>query len=115
MRIYDGDFTVGRILEDCSKSRRQSQLPIDSDRTRPDVDLRKLNARLNELPIQDIQARRQRMNIFYEEVLVSSDPDRGINFTTLLMILAHYKVINESKSLRFVVILGIMLQSLTNG
>jgi hypothetical protein len=40
------------------------------------------------------------MNTFYEEVLVSADPDRGIAFNALLMILAHYKVINDSKSLR---------------
>lgn len=42
------------------------------------------------------------MNTFYEEVLVSSDPDRGIQFTALLLILAHYKVINDNKSLRYV-------------
>ena len=42
------------------------------------------------------------MNTFYEEVLVSSDPDRGIQFTSLLMILAHHKVINDNKSLRYV-------------
>ena len=44
------------------------------------------------------------MNMFYEEVLVSADPDRGISFNTLLMILAHYKVINDNKSLRFVLL-----------
>jgi hypothetical protein len=40
------------------------------------------------------------MNTFYEEVLVSADPDRGIAFGALLMILAHYKVINDSRSLK---------------
>ena len=40
------------------------------------------------------------MNKFYEEVLVSSDHDRGIAFMSLLMILVHYKVINDNKSLR---------------
>lgn len=40
------------------------------------------------------------MNIFYEEVLVSADLDRGISFTSCLMILAHYNVISDNKSLR---------------
>lgn len=40
------------------------------------------------------------MNRFYEEVLVSADPDKGIAFSTLLIILAHYKVINDNQSLR---------------
>ena len=101
MRIYDGDFTVARLVEDCSKPRRQSVLGEGHDEP-PEIDLKKLNARLSELPVDAIRKRRRRMNAFYEEVLVSSDPDKGISFTTLLMILAHYNVINDNKSLRYV-------------
>ena len=99
MRIYDGDFTVARLVEDCSKPRRQSVLGEDQSEPR-EIDIKKLSARLSELPIDVIRKRRRRMNAFYEEVLVSSDPDKGISFTTLLMILAHYNVINDNKSLR---------------
>jgi hypothetical protein len=102
MRIYDGDFTVGRLIEECSSAdpRRLSQLPVQGQDQTPEIDLDKLNQRLAQLPIKEIRRRRQRMNAFYEEVIVSSDPDRGIAFTSLLMILAHYKVINDNKSLR---------------
>ncbi|KAF1956154.1 calcium-channel protein CCH1 [Byssothecium circinans] len=102
MRIYDGDFTVNSLIEQCSTSqRRMSDLPVAPGReSAPDIDLKKLNQRMAELPIAEIRRRRQRMNTFYEEVLVSSDPDRGIQFTSLLMILAHHKVINDNKSLR---------------
>jgi hypothetical protein len=103
MRIYDGDFTVKQIVEDCCKPRRQSVLGEDQSEPR-EIDLKKLNARMAELPIDAINKRRKRMNAFYEEVLVSSDPDRGISFTTLLIILAHYNVINDNKSLRYVII-----------
>jgi hypothetical protein len=99
MRIYDGDFTVARLVEDCSKPRRESVLGDHMSEPR-EIDIKKLNARLSELPVDAIRTRRKRMNAFYEEVLVSSDPDRGISFTTLLMILAHYNVINDNKSLR---------------
>ena len=100
MRIYDGEFTVGRLIEDCSTSnRRESNIPMSARET-PEIDLAKLNRRLAELPIAEVRRRRQRMNTFYEEVLVSSDPDRGIHFTALLLILAHHKVINDNKSLR---------------
>jgi hypothetical protein len=102
MRIYDGDFTVARLIEDCSRPRRESGLPVEGQVEPREIDLHKLNARLAELPIREIRRRRARMNKFYEEVLVSSDHDRGIAFTSLLMILAHYKVINDNKSLRFV-------------
>ncbi|KAH6614999.1 calcium-channel protein CCH1 [Boeremia exigua] len=99
MRIYDGDFTVGRLIEDCATtSRRASNLNLGNHDV--EIDLDKLNRRLAQLPILEIRRRRARMNTFCEEVLVSSDPDRGIQFTSLLMILAHHKVINDNKSLR---------------
>ena len=100
MRIYDGDFSVRSLIEDCSVPRRLSELPVAGHEPAPEIDIEKLNRRLAELPVAEIRRRRQRMNTFYEEVLVSSDPDKGISFTSLLMILAHYKVINDNKSLR---------------
>jgi hypothetical protein len=101
MRIYDGDFTVGSLIEECGVApRRESNLPVSGREPTKEIDLDKLNRRLAQLPIAEIRRRRQRMNIFYEEVLVSSDPDRGIQFSSLLMILAHHKVINDNKSLR---------------
>lgn len=101
MRIYDGDFTVGSLIEECRTSPRESSsLPVSAQKEKPEIDINKLNRRLAELPIAEIRRRRLRMNTFYEEVIVSSDPDRGIQFTTLLMILAHHKVINDNKSLR---------------
>lgn len=97
MRIYDGDNTVGSILEACKVNRRESDM---NPRVVDGVDIDKLNRRLERIPIQQIRQRRQRMNIFYEEILVSADADRGISFTTCLMVLAHYNVISDSKSLR---------------
>lgn len=101
MRIYDGDFTVRRLIEQCAvPSRRASNLPMSQREPTPEIDIAKLNRVLAQMPISDIRRRRQRMNMFYEEVLVSSDPDKGIQFTSLLLILAHHKVINDNKSLR---------------
>jgi hypothetical protein len=111
MRIYDGDFTIGRLMEDCaSTSRRASNLNLGGREPSPEIDLEKLNRRLAQLPIAEIRRRRRRMNIFYEEVLVSSDPDRGVQFTSLLMILAHHKVINDNKSLRYVTLTQILFR-----
>lgn len=107
MRIYDGDFTVGSLIEECATtSRRASNLNLGGREQSPEIDIDKLNRRLAQLPVLEIRRRRARMNTFYEEVLVSSDPDRGIQFTSLLMILAHHKVINDNKSLRYVHVLA---------
>ncbi|KNG51313.1 calcium channel subunit cch1 [Stemphylium lycopersici] len=101
MRIYDGDFTVNALMEECGVApRRESNLPVSGREPTKEIDIDKLNRRLAMLPIAEIRRRRARMNTFYEEVLVSSDLDRGIQFSSLLMILAHHKVINDNKSLR---------------
>lgn len=101
MRIYDGDFSVRALIEDCKLAPvRTSALPVDGTSGAYDIDLDKLNRRLSDLPVDEVRKRRARMNTFYEEVLVSADPDRGISFNGLLMVLAHYKVINDNKSLK---------------
>ena len=108
MRIYDGDYTVERILSDCTIDSNEgirhasTSLPIEhleAPRSR-EIDLEKLNRRLQGLPVKDIQRRRERLNEFYEEVLISADKEKGISFNILLMILAHYKVIDDNKSLQ---------------
>ncbi|KAL1962687.1 hypothetical protein VTN77DRAFT_9231 [Rasamsonia byssochlamydoides] len=100
MRIYDGEFTVGRILEQCRVRPRDSLLSYPKNRLNEEIDLRKLAQIVDRIPVETIRARRHMLNNFYEEVLVSADPERGIAFSACLMILAHYKVINDSKSLR---------------
>ena len=121
MRIYDNEFTVGAILDQCRQSPRdsvhslpsthnaipmrsrdslQSLRPIGENPLPTGVDLQKLSQIIARIPVQTIRERRQRLNTFYEEILVSADPERGISFHQCLMILAHYNIISDSKSLR---------------
>lgn len=101
MRIYDPEDSVGQILEDVRSDPRMSRhSSIVASNFQSDVDLNKLNERLAKLDIAAIRNRRRMFNSFYEEVLVTADPDRGIGFSDVLLILAHYKLISDSKSLR---------------
>lgn len=98
MRIYDGDFTVRAIKEDCSIQPGDPVKP--TGRVVEGVDLDKLNERINQIPVDEIRRRRERMNVFYQEVMLTTDPDRGIPFTAVLFLLTHYTVITDSRSLR---------------
>ncbi|THC97538.1 hypothetical protein EYZ11_002961 [Aspergillus tanneri] len=98
MRIYDDEFTIGRILEQCRVDKRDSL--IAHRRVVEGLDLDKMFRILRRIDVDNVRMRRQRLNTFYEEVLVSADPVRGISFHSCLMILAHYNVISDSKSLR---------------
>lgn len=64
------------------------------------IDLDKLAERTSQIPVEEIRRRRERLNIFYEEVMLTTDPDRGIPFTAVLFLLTHYNVITDSRSLR---------------
>lgn len=98
MRIHDDEFTIGRILEKCRVD--PQEYPKSSQRVVEGVDLDMLSRILRRLPVETVNLRRQRLNTFYEEMLVSADAIRGISFHSCLMILAHHNVINDSKSLR---------------
>jgi len=98
--IYDGDFTIKKLLEDCVNP--SPALPRESQ----GVDIDKLNDRLKSLPVDKIQQRRAALNRFHEEILLSSDPVLGISFTTFLLTLAHYTVIDDRECLTYVLLEG---------
>lgn len=97
MRIYEGEHSVGQLLETCKVDTR---LGGEIPGVMYGVDIAALNKKLSTIDLTQIRRRRQRLNIFSQEVLVSADPDRGISFSSCLMILAHYKIITDSKALR---------------
>jgi len=103
MRIYDEDDSVLRILEDVQRQPSGSRTASVATVSQAcGIDLQALNKRIALINSKTVKARRYRYNIFYQEVMVSADPDLGISFTSVLMILAHYNVISDSKSLKYV-------------
>jgi hypothetical protein len=101
MRIYSHENSVRRILEDIQSqptSGRINSMATASGAS--GVNLKALNKRLAQIDPQQVRLSRARYNLFFEEVMVSADVDRGISFTTVLMILAHYNVISDNKSLK---------------
>lgn len=129
MRIYDAEDSVRNILEDCRTDsyatgsnlmlgsgdaptlRHASVVSGGNNNSNWGIDLKKLNERLARLDVPKIRERRRRFNIFFEEVMVSADPERGISFTTVLMVLAHYNIISDSKCLRYVLVSSVKIHS----
>lgn len=98
MRIYDGEHTVNCILEDCRVDTRGMDPPPPG--VVHGIDLARLNKRLDTINVPEIRRRRERIELFSQEMMVTADPDRGIPFNSCLMILAHYNVISDHQSLR---------------
>lgn len=101
MRIYKHKDSVRRILEEVqtepASGRIRSMVSLSGT---SGVDLAALNKRIDMIDQEQVRKARVRHNLFFEEVMVSADVDRGISFTSVLMILAHYNVISDNKSLK---------------
>ncbi|KAF3764851.1 hypothetical protein M406DRAFT_340375 [Cryphonectria parasitica EP155] len=103
MRIYQHENSVRQILDDVREDvppTRHTSMSTAAASAYGGININSLNRRLDEIDVTVVRERRRKYNVFYEEVMVSADPDKGISFTTVLMILAHYNIINDSKSLR---------------
>ncbi|EKD15941.1 uncharacterized protein L3040_003202 [Drepanopeziza brunnea f. sp. 'multigermtubi'] len=101
MRIYPQEHSVGKILEDIrGEPTGARHMSMSSGPALTSVNVRALNKRLAQIDAQAVRRSRARYNLFFEEVMISADVDKGISFTTVLMILAHYNVISDNKSLK---------------
>lgn len=100
MRIYQPEDSVRQILEDTREDGQSKRHTSMATSTCHEVNIDKLNRRLERLDVKKIREQRRRFKIFFGEVMASADPDKGIAFSDVLMILAHYNIINDSKSLK---------------
>ncbi|KAG9244812.1 BcCCH1, calcium channel protein [Calycina marina] len=101
MRIYTQENSVRNILEDVQSQPRNGRISaLSAASASSGINIKALNKRLNQIDPKQVQRSRARYNMFFEEVMVSADVERGISFTTVLMILAHYNVISDNKSLK---------------
>jgi voltage-dependent calcium channel len=70
--------------------------------------LQQLRNSIDRLPLAEIRERRRNFNILYEEAMISAE-SRGISFTAMLLMLAHYKFIDDNKALRYQLSLPLLM------
>ncbi|KAG9101606.1 calcium channel protein [Ceratobasidium sp. 370] len=66
------------------------------------LNMRRLNAILNGVDYAQVRARRQTYNRLLHEARIVAEEPRGISFTNMLLLLAHYKLINDEEALTVV-------------
>jgi len=103
MRIYPAEFSITELVRDCEIPSPYTASPLvtSAPRKNRQIDIAKLNARLRDMPIQEIRERRRTLELFYQEMLLSARAnDKRIKFDQVLMELAHHKIIDDNKALR---------------
>ena len=102
MRIYDEYHSVKTILQQCKLEVDPTKVHTGAPTDISNIDLHLLRNAIDRLPIEEIRERRRNYNILYEEAMISAD-ERGISFTSMLLMLAHYKFIDDNKALGYCV------------
>lgn len=97
VRIYPPEANVRKILEKCQG--------LDADPTQPasrvgGVDISRLQRVLGSLDFSRTRQRRDMYNRLFQEALFIQEPGKGISFTNMLLLLAHYKLIDDEKALK---------------
>jgi len=104
VRIYDEYHSVRTILQQCKLEADPTKVEAHNAAGIGNIDLHRLRNSIDRLPVEEIQERRHNFNILYEEAMFSAE-DRGIAFTSMLLMLAHYKFIDDNKALRYALLL----------
>lgn len=66
------------------------------------VDVRRVESQINQIDYRQVKERHQRYARLFNEARISEEPGRGISFTAMLVMLAHYKLIDDEKALQWV-------------
>ena len=66
------------------------------------IDLTLLSSALRTVDYASVARRRRLYDRLYHEALVSDEPGRGMSFTNMLLLLAHYKLIDDDEALECV-------------
>lgn len=64
------------------------------------VDTRQLQRIISGIDHRMIRERMQTFTRLYHEARLSEEPGRGISFTSMLFLLAHYKLIDDEEALQ---------------
>lgn len=100
MRIYDDYNSVPAILQQCKTEFGQTNPQLNDQINSYNINLKLLNNCISRLPVEEIRERRRNFNILYREAMTSAE-GRGMSFTAMLLMLAHYKIIDDNKALRY--------------
>jgi hypothetical protein len=78
---------------------------LETDLTQParyvdGLDVNRLQRVLDSLDSSRTRQRRDLYNRLFQEALFVQEPGKGISFTNMLLLLAHYKLIDDEKALK---------------
>ncbi|WRT67795.1 uncharacterized protein IL334_004769 [Kwoniella shivajii] len=102
VRTYPAEYSIPNMIHNALPD------PIDSASgksfvvtgVKKAVDIRKIEHQITQIDYRKVRERRHLFSRLYNEAKISEEPGRGISFTSMLMMLSHYKLIDDEKALQ---------------
>jgi voltage-dependent calcium channel len=107
--------TPSNDLTDVSKREHSLLVRSDAIGHKPPtvIDVRRLQAQLDAVDTKALKQRKQLYDRLYHEAMIIGDRSKGISFTNMLLLIAHYKLIDDNNALRLVLVVFAYKQCLT--
>lgn len=102
VKIYPKEFSVSNLIRSSIPDpvENASGRLLVAQGVKAVVDVRRLEQHISNLDYRKVRERRLMFTRLYNEARISEVPKRGISFTAMLTMLAHYKLIDDEKALQ---------------
>lgn len=99
VRLYPIEFSIANLLRDTVPDPNTPAKRVETG-AHYAVDVRKLRHRIAQIDYSKVRERRRQYVRLFNEAKLSEEPGRGISFTSMLLMLSHYKLIDDEKALQ---------------
>ena len=102
MRIYPAEYNLTNIVRASIPDpvENASGKLLVAGGVKQAVDVRRVEALIGQIDYDKVRKRRQTFARLFHEARISEEPGRGISFTAMLMMIAHYTLINDENALQ---------------
>lgn len=98
MRPYPVEFKIHNIIRHSRPDQVDNASVVRG--VKHAVDIRRVAEQIAQIDYRRVRERRQLFSRLYNEARISEEPGKGISFTAMLMMLAHYKLIDDESALQ---------------
>jgi len=104
LRLYPAEFSISNLIRSSIPDpvMNASGRVLTATGVKTAVDVNRLQEIISQIDYNKVRERRRVFARLYNEARISEEPGKGIGFTAMLMLLAHYKLIEDEEALQYV-------------
>jgi hypothetical protein len=104
LRLYPAEFSISNLIRSSIPDPvlNASGRVLTATGVKTAVDVNRLQEIISQIDYNKVRERRRVFARLYNEARISEEPGKGIGFTAMLMLLAHYKLIQDEEALQYV-------------